>query len=204
MTILRITWASVPSVRSSPMEERLPSLECLVDLLDALLVIFLAVQNSSKGDLVTQSVSHSLTGLLLLTKSNPRDSWPLRHLIRVMRRHDNSWQFLTIPTIFDNFLLQFWTISTIFNNVDNFQQSWHFLTIFTNFWQFWQLRTIEDNFDNSFYHFDNLKDNPGDLWHLRHWLQLRIWIHNNFCYLTINFNTGQHSQYLQCFICLLR
>ena len=41
-----------------------------------------------------------------------------------------------------------------------------------------------------------------DLWHLRHWLhyrQLRTWIHDNFCYLTINCDTGQHSQFLQCF-----
>ena len=41
-----------------------------------------------------------------------------------------------------------------------------------------------------------------DLWHLRHWLQywkLRTWIHDNLCYLTINFDTGQHSQFLQCF-----
>ena len=35
---------------------------------------FLAVQNSSIGDLVTDSVSHSVTVLLLLTlKSHPRD-----------------------------------------------------------------------------------------------------------------------------------
>ena len=44
--------------------------------------------------------------------------------------------------------------------------------------------------------FDNCKDNPGDLWHLRHWLQfwqLRTWIHDNLCYLTINCDTGKHS-----------
>ena len=53
-----------------------------------------------------------------------------------------------------------------------------------NFWQFW-------------------KDSPGDLWHLRHWLQfwqLRTWIHDNLWYLTINCDTGQHSQFLQCLI----
>ena len=41
-----------------------------------------------------------------------------------------------------------------------------------------------------------------DLWHLRHWLQywqLRTWINDNLCYLTINCNTGQHSQFLRCF-----
>ena len=93
-------------------------------------------------------------------------------------------------------------------------------TIETIFWQFWQLKrqfwrlvifetlitilTIDDNFhnsDNCFCHFDNWKDNPGDLWHLRHWLQfwqLRTWIHDNLCYLTINCDTGQHSQFLRC------
>ena len=40
-----------------------------------------------------------------------------------------------------------------------------------------------------------------DLWYLRHWLQywqLRTWFHDNLCYLTINCDTGQHSQFLQC------
>ena len=53
---------------------------------------------------------------------------------------------------------------------------------------------------------DNDKDkdilsNPRDLWHLRRWLQfwqLRTWIHDNLCDLTINCDTGQHSQFLQC------
>ena len=36
---------------------------------------------------------------------------------------------------------------------------------------------------------------------LRHWLQywqLRTWINDNICYLTINCDTGQHSQFLGC------
>ena len=48
----------------------------------------------------------------------------------------------------------------------------------------------------------NDKHNPIDLWHLRHWLQfwqLRTWIHDNLCYLTIKSDTGQHSQFLRCF-----
>ena len=50
------------------------------------------------------------------------------------------------------------------------------------------------------------KSNPRDLWHLRHWLQLwqlRIWIHDNLSELTINCDTGQHSQFLQCFLLFL-
>ena len=72
-----------------------------------------------------------------------------------------------------------------------------------------QFLTIVDNFENSynyFYHFDNWKDNPGDLWHLRHWLQiwqLRTWICDNLFYLTINCDTGQHSQSLRCFWVIL-
>ena len=48
----------------------------------------------------------------------------------------------------------------------------------------------------------NYKDNPRDLWHLRRWLQfrqLRTWIHDNLCCLTIKSDTGQHSQFLRCF-----
>ena len=54
-----------------------------------LLFKFLAVQNSSIGDLVTHWLTDWLRVLLLLTlQSDPRDLWPLRHLIRVMGRHD--------------------------------------------------------------------------------------------------------------------
>ena len=54
---------------------------------------FLAVQNSSIGDLVTHSVTHSVTQSVshvyfCHTKSNPKDLLPLRHLIRMLRRHD--------------------------------------------------------------------------------------------------------------------
>ena len=44
-----------------------------------------------------------------------------------------------------------------------------------------------------------------DWWHLRHWLQLwqlRTWIHDNLCYLTINCDTGQHTQFLRC-LCVI-
>ena len=51
------------------------------------------------------------------------------------------------------------------------------------------------------------KSNPRNLWHLRHWLQfwqLRTWIHDNLCDLTINCDTGQHSQFLRCFYLFMR
>ena len=67
-----------------------------IQLPDFLVYLFLAVHNSSIGDLVTHSLTHSLRVLLLLTlQSDPRDLWPLRHLIRVIRRHDltvKNWQ----------------------------------------------------------------------------------------------------------------
>ena len=52
---------------------------------------FSCTQGSSKGDLVTHSLTHSLSDwlsdfLISTLKSNPGDLWPLRHLIRVMRK----------------------------------------------------------------------------------------------------------------------
>ena len=78
-------------------------------------------------------------------------------------------------TIFyDNFWCHFWSQLLMTISYDYF---WLFLTIFDNFdsfWKFW-------------------KDSPGGLWHwLRHWLQfwqLRTWIHDNHCYMTINCDT---------------
>ena len=51
---------------------------------------FSAVQNSSIGDLVTDWLTDWGYFYFWHTKSDPRDLWPLRHLIRVMRRHDLS------------------------------------------------------------------------------------------------------------------
>ena len=92
-------------------------------------------------------------------KSNPRDLWPLKHLFRVMRRHDMTKK----------------------NYKDKYKDK-------------------DKDKDK-----DKVKDilsNLRDLWHLRHWLQfwqLRTWIHDNLCHLTINCDTGQHSQFLRCF-----
>ena len=103
------------------------------------------------------------------------------------------WRNMTWP-IFWQFLNcgQFWMI------LDNAGQFW---TILDNFWWFFTIltpETIETIFDN----FDNWKDSPVDLWHLRHRLQfwqLKTWIHDNHFYLTIKSDTGQHSQFLRCF-----
>ena len=63
-------------------------------LIQAASNFFLAVQNSSIGDLVTHSLTHSLTDsqyfYFWLTNSDPRDLQPLRHLIKLMRRQDQN------------------------------------------------------------------------------------------------------------------
>ena len=58
------------------------------------------------------------------------------------------------------------------------------------------------HFLNFFSTFFNLYS-TCDLWHLRHQLQywqLRTWNHDNLCSLTINCDTGQHSQFLRCLL----
>ena len=52
------------------------------------------------------SLTESLTFWFWHAKSDPRDLWPLRHLIRVMRKNDLR-QFLTTLTVFDFFLDEF-------------------------------------------------------------------------------------------------
>ena len=79
-------------------------------------VLFLAVQNSSIGVLVTDSVTNSLTEdfttwqkksdprdlwAILTLQSDPRGMWPFRHSISVKKLD------LTNLTIFDNFI-HFW------------------------------------------------------------------------------------------------
>ena len=67
--------------------------------------------------------------------------------------------------------------------------------MFANFCQFFFFYNL-DNFDNVW-----LFGQIGDLWHLRHWFQLRTWTHDNFCYLTIKSDTGQYLQFLRCLFC---
>ena len=78
---------------------------------------FLAVHNSSIGDLVTDS----LTVLLLLTlQSDPGDLWPLRHLIRVTRKHDLTNILTNVVGIVGNGQnCQFPTILAVLVNFDN-------------------------------------------------------------------------------------
>ena len=56
-------------------------------------LLFLAVHNSSIGHLVPWSVATNNKTL----QSDPRDLWPLRHLIRVMKRHDLTKK-ICLPT----------------------------------------------------------------------------------------------------------
>ena len=85
------------------------------------------------------------------------------------------WQFSTILTN-----LAIWhilAIPTIFDNLDKFWHLWLFLQFWFSLqcwqsWQFWQYLTNVDNSDICFYHSDNWKDNPGDLWHFRHWITI--------------------------------
>ena len=112
---------------------------------------------------------------------------------------DNFYQFWQLEKIieknyqFSQFFLTVWIFLTIFDNLGNF---WQF--VFLNFWQFWKfllfvtILTIFDNFLTILTFSDNIdnfrqsllflttstlfdildqndKDNPSDLWHLRHW-----------------------------------
>ena len=97
------------------------------------------------------------------SRSNPRDLWPLIHLIRVMRRHDLTTKYhpTEIPTHLPTYPPTYLPYST------------------------------------------PSRSNPGDLWPLRHWFQvwkLRAWLHDNLCYLTLKSDTGQHLQFLRCFV----
>ena len=39
-----------------------------------------------------------------------------------------------------------------------------------------------------------------EVWNCCHFRQLRTWIYDNHCYLGIKSDTGQHSQFLRCFL----
>ena len=60
---------------------------------------------------VTDSLTDSLSDFLILTlQSDPRDLWPLRHLIRVMRRHDLTKMY-TYPLTYLPTYLPVWVFT---------------------------------------------------------------------------------------------
>ena len=171
---------------------------------------------------MTHSLTHWLTDwlsdLLILTlQSDPRDLWPLRHLIRVMKKHDLTNIFWI--WIHDN--LCYLTI-----NCDTGQHSQFLRCLLWSWWwmqncqikdcrlarrcrhQWWFTILHHYHHHNHHHHtaliimmikiLSGLK--VGRLW-WQWWQlwQLRIWIHDNLCDLTINCDTGQHSQFLRCF-----
>ena len=98
---------------------------------------FIFFQNSSIGDLVPCLLAWAPLTIREFTtlQSDPRDLWPLRHLIRGMRRHNTTYlQFLM--TIFDDnwepeFMTIFFiwqsivTLDSIRNSCDVFFVCWH-------------------------------------------------------------------------------
>ena len=76
----------------------------LCDSFVTVLIFSLAVHNSSIGDLVCPLVGLTPLTIRVFTtlQSDPRDLWPLRHLIRVMRRHDLTKKDL--PTYLSTYL----------------------------------------------------------------------------------------------------
>ena len=156
-------------------------------MLTLTLTISLPVQNSSIGDSLTHWVSHHL--ILVL---DPGDLWLLRHLIRVMGKHDMT-NILTnsdfLGTIFDNFenllqLLQYLNLNfcsfltAVLQSWQfcccNFYNVWHFcFDNLENFYKCWKFQfidtslTIFDNFDDSdnYLNFVYYFDNFGHFWH---------------------------------------
>ena len=112
--------------------------------------------------------------------------WQFSHFLTIFNNFDNFWEFLGVLKIFESFE-NCWvlTIFESFHNFWQFGQIWTILTIWTFFYNL-------DNFHNILQFgqflkmliiFYNWKDNPRD------W-QLRTWIYDNLCYLTINCDTG--------------
>ena len=80
---------------------------------------------------------------------------------------------------------------TILTNLTIFDKFDHFMTILDNFWTILTIETI----------FDKWKDSPGDSTFetLSTILTIENLNSDNHSYLTINCDTGQHSQFLRCF-----
>ena len=138
-------------------------------------IICLKWSNMPKGMIFGKGFPEWATFWFSNTKSNP---WDLLH-----RDFWSEW--------WGN--MTFWQVSKIIDNFEFFENFYNNMDNFEIFWQLWFFIFFLTIFD----HFDNCKDFPGDLWHLKHWLQFwhwRSWIHDNNCYLTFNKNdSGQHS-----------
>ena len=134
-------------------------------------------------------------------QSDPRDLWPLRHLIRGMRRHYYQTNLQTypptyLPTYMPIYLPPLEPPDNHQEPPDNRQEPEDFYFWYTTsepetcsqlflnllnfsltFSTFFQLISVFLNFFSSILF---------NLWHLRHWLQhwqLRTWNHDNLCYL---------------------
>ena len=85
------------------------------------------------------SLTHSLTEDFYFwhSKSDPIDLWPLRHLIRLIKKHNLTnifnlfeiFEILTILTFFENQLI----VDNLksLTDFDNFLQCWYLLTLLT-------------------------------------------------------------------------
>ena len=118
-------------------------------------------------------------------------TWHLRH-------------FLTLLTISDNVLKTFWfSKKTDFLNIFRFSEKFQIFRKISELEIIFRLLDFSQLFFNLFSTFSQFFSFIFfNLWHLRLWLQywqLRTWNHDNLCYLTINCDTGQHSQFLRCF-----
>ena len=105
--------------------------------------------------------------------------WRFLWIIVLQTLKERSERFFTFETM-NTFL----TLENIIINIHRFPSKTHYL------------HTYVPPLENIY------SSNHKDLWHLRRWLQyrqLRTWINDNLSYLTINCDTGQHSQFLRCF-----
>ena len=103
------------------------------------------------SDLVTNSLTDWVSHFYFChTKSNPRDLRPLRHLIRVMRRHDLTADFRRIFRFLENF--------QIFGRFSDFWKIFRFLEDFKNFGRFWEDFQILGRFSDFGKIFRFLKD----------------------------------------------
>ena len=126
------------------------------------------------------------------------------HLLMTIFDDNFWWHFLM--TFFDNnfwqFLLTILTNLTIFDTFDHFWQFWFFSAIFDILWQFWTILINFGQFWRLRQSFDKWKDSPGDSTFetLITILTIENLNSDNHSYLTINCDTGQHSQFLRCFV----